>query len=383
MQLEGELPDAVKVGTGTAIFVLGWCVSPDGRIGSLEFVLDGRPQPVDSQAMPRLDPYEALHDARAYRSGFWGLVRIDRPPAEGAYALRLRATLEDGRVVEVELARIALAEPVEPVAARWPDDGGDARVAIAMATYDPPDDLLARQLDSIRSQSHENWVCVISDDCSRPERYQALQQAVGSDERFVLSRSARRLGFYGNFERALELVPRDAGYVAIADQDDDWRPGKLAALLDGLDEALLVYSDARVVSRDGELISETWWNRRHNNHGDLLSLLVANSVTGAASLLRRELLETALPFPPTSSTTSTTTGSVWSRSRSTGSRTCPSRCTTTSSTAPRRSGTNAPTGWFRCASGSPTSAGRASGCTCGGCTTSSISGGCGSSARCC
>ena len=167
-----------------------------------------------------------------------------------------------------------------------------------MATYDPPDDLLARQLDSIRSQSHENWVCVITDDCSRPERYQALQEAIGGDERFVLSRSERRLGFYGNFERALELVPRDAEYVAIADQDDDWRPGKLAALLDGLGDALLVYSDARVVSRDGELISETWWNRRHNNHDDLLSLLVANSVTGAASLLRRELLDTALPFPP-------------------------------------------------------------------------------------
>ena len=49
---------------------------------------------------------------------------------------------------------------------------------------------------------------------------------------------------------------------------------------------------------DGRLISETWWDRRRNNHSDLLSLLVANSVTGAASLLRRELLDYALPFPP-------------------------------------------------------------------------------------
>src|SRR5207248_6118581 len=37
---------------------------------------------------------------------------------------------------------------------------------------------------------------------------------------------------------------------------------------------------------------------RRNNHSDLLSLLVANSVSGAASLLRRELLDYALPFPP-------------------------------------------------------------------------------------
>jgi glycosyltransferase involved in cell wall biosynthesis len=297
VQLDSELPRQVKVGLGTAVFVCGWCVHPEAGIASLEFVLDGERQPVDSQAMPRLDPLQALREPRAYRSGFWGLVRIERPPADGAYALALRARLDDGRVVEAELGRIALARPVEPAAVAWPDDAGP-RVAIAMATYDPPEDLLARQLDSIRAQSHENWVCVISDDCSRPERYAAIERAVAGDPRFVVSRSERRLGFYHNFERALELVPRDAEFVAIADQDDDWRPGKLAALLDGLGDAQLVYSDARVVGRDGELISETWWNRRRNNHDDLLSLLVANSVTGAASLIRRELLAHALPFPP-------------------------------------------------------------------------------------
>src|SRR5205807_2587132 len=53
-----------------------------------------------------------------------------------------------------------------------------------------------------------------------------------------------------------------------------------------------------IVSQDGGLISSTWWSRRRNNHSDLLSLLVANSVSGAASLLRRELLDYALPFPP-------------------------------------------------------------------------------------
>jgi glycosyltransferase involved in cell wall biosynthesis len=167
-----------------------------------------------------------------------------------------------------------------------------------MATYDPPAGLLERQLSSIRDQTHENWVCVISDDCSRPERYAALEAAVAGDARFVLNRSPRRLGFYRNFERALQLVPRDAEYVAMADQDDEWRPDKLAALLRGLGAAQLVYSDARVVSEDRELISETWWNRRRNNHSDLLSLLVANSVTGAASLIRHELLAYALPFPP-------------------------------------------------------------------------------------
>jgi hypothetical protein len=139
---------------------------------------------------------------------------------------------------------------------------------------------------------------VISDDCSAPEAHDAMVALVGDDPRFTVSRSPRRLGFYRNFERALALAPSDAEFVAMADQDDVWYEDKVAALLAAIGSAQLVYSDARVVDTQGRLISGTWWNQRRNNHSSLLSLLVANSVTGAASLLRREVLDYALPFPP-------------------------------------------------------------------------------------
>ena len=47
-----------------------------------------------------------------------------------------------------------------------------------------------------------------------------------------------------------------------------------------------------------EVISDTYWSIRRPNHQNLLSLLMANSVTGAASLFRRDVLAYALPFPP-------------------------------------------------------------------------------------
>ncbi len=59
-----------------------------------------------------------------------------------------------------------------------------------------------------------------------------------------------------------------------------------------------MYSDARIVDEAGRQIAPTYWSVRHNNHRDLPSLLVANSVTGAASLFRRRVLEHALPLPP-------------------------------------------------------------------------------------
>jgi glycosyltransferase involved in cell wall biosynthesis len=170
-------------------------------------------------------------------------------------------------------------------------------VAICMATFEPDRRLLERQIGSIREQTHENWLCLVSDDGSSAERLEHLRGLIAGDERFTLSVGDERLGFYANFERALGMVPAEAKFVALADQDDHWYPEKLAALLAGRGEAQLVYSDMRIVDEGGAVVSETFWRGRRNNYTNLASLLLANTVTGAASLFRRELLDLVLPFP--------------------------------------------------------------------------------------
>jgi glycosyltransferase involved in cell wall biosynthesis len=320
VSLDWPLPPSISIGAGTALFVGGTCFDPGAEISRLSFVLDGEEQPVWAQGMPRLDYLRSLHPAlgaeaggqlvsdpdsaldpamRSYRSGFWGLVRIAKPPHDGKLKLLLRARFNTGATETVDLASLTVADVRES----GPSPGVPASregpmVAICMATYNPPLELFARQLDSIRGQSHTNWVCLISDDCSRPDRFQAISDKVAGDPRFVVSRSDRRQGFYLNFERALKMAPDKAEYVTLADQDDLWYPDKLEALLRGIGRAQLIYSDARIVSRGGGEISASYWGRRRRNHEDLLSLLVANCVTGAASLFRRELLDAALPFPP-------------------------------------------------------------------------------------
>jgi glycosyltransferase involved in cell wall biosynthesis len=305
-QLGHELPAELAVGGGTALFVDGWCFCPTAQITNLTILANGRSQPLMAQGMPRRDVFRAYHPglepgaaartAPSWTSGFWGLVEIT--PDGDACELELRAELEDGGETMVVLGRISIVDRCAPVDVVEPGPSTEPFVAICMATYEPPPDLFARQLDSIRAQSHRNWVCLISDDCSSSDRFAELHRLVGDDPRFIVSRSPRRQGFYLNFELALSMTPAQARYVALADQDDHWHADKLERLLAAIDGAQLVYSDARIVSRTGESIAETYWTERRNNHEDLLSVLVANSVTGAASLFQRDLLDDALPFPP-------------------------------------------------------------------------------------
>lgn len=172
-------------------------------------------------------------------------------------------------------------------------------VAICLATYNPPPELFRNQIESIVNQTHQNWVCVISDDASQPESLAEIEKVIRGDSRFILSVSAERLGFYHNFERCLSMVPGQADFVALSDQDDFWYPDKLKTLLSCFaPETTLVYSDMRIVTAQGELIADTYWKIRRNNYTNLASLLLANTVTGAASIFRRRLLSYILPFPP-------------------------------------------------------------------------------------
>ncbi len=166
-----------------------------------------------------------------------------------------------------------------------------------MATFNPPPELFRRQIESIRGQSYEHWTCLISDDDSRPESFEMIEQTVGDDPRFELRRGPR-LGVYRNFERALAAVPAEAALVALADQDDRWEPDKLETLVARIGEGTtLAYSDMRITDAAGQTLSPTFWTVRENNPDDLGAEVIVNSVTGGASLFRSRLLEYLLPFP--------------------------------------------------------------------------------------
>jgi glycosyltransferase involved in cell wall biosynthesis len=294
--LEHPLPTTLPADTATVVFCCGTCFHPRAAITELDIVVDGVRHKPTAAGMPR--PDRVAVDPAAFHSGFWGTVPV--PPRQpGEIEVGLAARMADGTEEVAPLGRMAVVAR-EPALAlgRLAVPG---LIAVCMATYDPDPVLFRVQVQSLRAQTDRNWVCVISDDCSSPERFADITAVVGDDERFVVSRSERRLGFYRNFERALGLVPAEAELIALCDQDDRWRPEKLAVQRAALGGAQLVYCDQRLVDPDGQVLRDTMWQGRRNNHTNLASLLIANSITGAAALFRREVAELAMPFPDTPS----------------------------------------------------------------------------------
>jgi glycosyltransferase involved in cell wall biosynthesis len=296
VRTETPLPSRLPAGCRTAIFVLGSCFHRRARVRRTEVVVDGVATQAEAQGMPRLDLYRADPSPHSYRSGFWAIVPIEAPP-RGEIEVAVRARLADGTTAQAPVGRIAVL-PQPSLAPDQISAASRARVAIAMATFDPDPEMFRDQVESIRAQTVDDWICVISDDCTPPGAFERMRAVLDGDSRFVLTRANGRLGFYRNFERALALIPSSIPYVALSDQDDRWYPDKLETLLGSLGDALLVYSDQRIVDPGGHVVAESYWtDERRNNHTNLASLLIANTVTGAASLFRSELLDVALPFP--------------------------------------------------------------------------------------
>lgn len=285
--LHSPLPSSVETGRGQFVVVSGDCLAPAERIDTIHVSLDGRREAAELSPIPG-------------GVSFWQAVLLPRDRIGRSCRLQVLVRLGSGQEIPFSLGetrcRKVRWQPVS-VPGELPRKG---LIAICMATYHPQLHAFQRQVDSIRAQTYDNWICIVNDDGTPSDAWEKMRRHCAGDERFRFTRNGQNLGFYHNFEQSLKRVPAAVEYVALSDQDDVWYPTKLSRLVRRLREtgATLVYSDMRVVDADGNELAPSYWINRKNEYRDLEALLVANTVTGAASLFRRDLLDLALPFPP-------------------------------------------------------------------------------------
>jgi hypothetical protein len=186
------------------------------------------------------------------------------------------------------------------------------RISVAMTTYNGAC-FLREQLDSILAQSRLPDELVVCDDRSSDETGEILAE-YSSRSPFTMKVvvNDERLGSTKNFEKAIGLCSGDL--IALCDQDDLWRPEKLAVIEAAFeaDPGLgAVLTNADLIDKDGASLSGDLWAKCRFNEvrQDILEgpgrfdlLFGLPFATGATMAFRSHFRPLLLPFPSGSPT---------------------------------------------------------------------------------
>jgi len=175
-------------------------------------------------------------------------------------------------------------------------------VAIVLCSYNPKLDLMALQIDSLKRQTHNNFICWIFDDVSEKRTIEQIESLISNDSRFNLVVNSINLKPYLNFENGIrKVLESKADFIALCDQDDIWNEDKISKQLDRLlGTTLQVTScDLVIVDQNSNVIRQTL--RKGIRSSDPIDLLVANDIAGASILMTKEFAIKSLPFPRGSS----------------------------------------------------------------------------------
>lgn len=168
-------------------------------------------------------------------------------------------------------------------------------ISVALCVYNG-ERHLREQLDSVLAQTGVRLEVVALDDASADGSAALLRDYAARDARLRVVGNPENLGPRQSFEKAMGLCRGE--FIAPCDQDDVWESGKLSRLLAAIGDADLAYCDSRYIDDAGTPTGECV-----SDHLDMMSgrqplqFVFANSVSGHASLLRRDLFEFARPFP--------------------------------------------------------------------------------------
>jgi hypothetical protein len=186
------------------------------------------------------------------------------------------------------------------------------KISVAMTTYNGAS-YLREQLDSIFAQDRLPDELIVCDDRSSDATPDILREyAARAPFPMQVVFNEERLGSTKNFEKAIGLCSGEI--IALTDQDDIWRPRKLAVLEQAFaadTELGVVLTNADLIDQDGAPLPGDLWSRsrltKRRQHGlsssrrfDLMFGLPL--ATGATMAFRARFRSLVLPIPTGSPT---------------------------------------------------------------------------------
>jgi glycosyltransferase involved in cell wall biosynthesis len=170
-------------------------------------------------------------------------------------------------------------------------------VSVVLPTYNRAH-LLRRAIQSILSQTYQNFEVIVVDDCSRDNTEEVVKRFC--DERIRYVRNKERKG--APFSRNVGIKVARGEYVAFQDSDDEWLPKKLEKQVD-------VFKNSP--KEVGAVYTSFWWigegrkvrvpqsNYRRSGEDIHGILLETNFITTSAAMVKKECFEKAGLFDET------------------------------------------------------------------------------------
>ncbi|WP_083200069.1 glycosyltransferase family 2 protein [Thermodesulfovibrio sp. N1] len=153
-------------------------------------------------------------------------------------------------------------------------------------------------LNSITSQTYKNIEVIACDDQSTDKTIEILEE-YSKKMNLKYFANKRRLGVIKNFEKTINLC--SGSFIALADQDDIWVPDKIDTLYKEIiedDSILCILSDAFVINENGKLILDSFIKYIGvDRNTDFKSFLFGSRFPGCTFMIKRNLVNYALPFP--------------------------------------------------------------------------------------
>ena len=199
--------------------------------------------------------------------------------------------------------------PETPIDSLAPLSGKSGTVSVVLCTYNG-ERYLPAQLASYLKQTRLPDELVVGDDGST-DATEALIREFANVAPFPVrfTRNPQRLGVGGNFDQAIQRCSGE--FIALSDQDDEWRPDKLetlVALLNQNPQAGYACSDAEMIGEDGQPQHHRLWEQYRCTPLEFLQrgdssaehlLLQSDRILGATMLLRAQCVRSLSPIPKT------------------------------------------------------------------------------------
>jgi glycosyltransferase involved in cell wall biosynthesis len=168
-------------------------------------------------------------------------------------------------------------------------------ISVVLCTYNGAKYIEA-QLASIIAQTNAVAEIIVVDDVSSDDTMAVVERAAARDSRISLSQNNFNIGFTSNFESALQMARHD--YIAISDQDDIWHHQKIEKMMAAFEpDAAAIYCDSVRFTKDIPIHPIKNKSSRHVAGTNVRKLALYNTVSGHALIIRKSLLEQALPIP--------------------------------------------------------------------------------------